>query len=168
MRALVQKVSRADVKVEGEVRGAIDRGFLILLGVSHSDSAREAEWLADKIVNLRIFEDEAGKMNLSLLEVGGSALVVSQFTLFGDCRKGRRPSFTGAARPDLAVPLYEHFVARLRSVLAKVETGVFQTHMDVSLTNDGPVTLWLDTEELTTNARSGPSAQSSPDNPGRS
>jgi len=148
LRALVQKVSRADVKVEGEVRGSIERGFLILLGVGHSDTLKEAEWLADKVVNLRIFEDEAGKLNLSLLEVGGAALVVSQFTLFGDCKKGRRPSFIGAARPELAVPLYEHFVARLRSVLPRVETGVFQTHMDVSLTNDGPVTLWLDTAEL--------------------
>ena len=148
MRALIQKVSRADVKVQGEVRGAIERGFLILLGVGQNDTAKEAEWLADKVTNLRIFEDEGGKLNLSLLEVGGSALVVSQFTLFGDCKKGRRPSFTGAARPELAVPLYEHFVARLRTVLPRVETGVFQTHMDVSLVNDGPVTLWLDTAEL--------------------
>lgn len=148
MRALVQKVSRAEVKVEGEVRGSIQQGFLILLGVGQSDSTKEAEWLADKVVNLRIFEDEAGKLNRSLLEVGGAALVVSQFTLFGDCKKGRRPSFTGAARPELAVPLYEHFVARLRKVLTRVETGVFQTHMDVSLTNDGPVTLWLDTADL--------------------
>lgn len=156
MRALVQKVSRAEVKVEGEVRGAIERGFLILLGVGQTDTAQEADWLADKVVNLRIFEDEAGKMNLSLLDVGGAALVVSQFTLFGDCKKGRRPSFTGAARPDLAVPLYEHFVNRLRKVLHRVETGVFQTHMDVSLTNDGPVTLWLDTEELTGSVRNSP------------
>lgn len=148
MRALIQKVSRADVKVGGEVRGSIERGFLILLGVGQNDTAKEAEWLADKVVHLRIFEDEAGKLNLSLLDVGGSALVVSQFTLFGDCKKGRRPSFTGAARPELAVPLYDHFVARLKSVLPRVETGVFQTHMDVSLVNDGPVTLWLDTDEL--------------------
>lgn len=130
------------------MRGSIQQGFLILLGVGQSDSTKEAEWLADKVVNLRIFEDEAGKLNRSLLEVGGAALVVSQFTLFGDCKKGRRPSFTGAARPELAVPLYEHFVARLRKVLTRVETGVFQTHMDVSLTNDGPVTLWLDTADL--------------------
>ena len=148
MRALIQKVSRADVKVQGEVRGAIERGFLILLGVSQNDTVKEAEWLAEKVVNLRIFEDEGGKLNLSLLDVGGSALVVSQFTLFGDCKKGRRPSFTGAARPELAVPLYELFVARLLAVLPKVETGVFQTHMDVSLVNDGPVTLWLDTDDL--------------------
>ena len=148
MRALIQKVSRAEVKVEGEVRGAIERGFLILLGVAQGDSLKQADWLAEKIINLRIFEDQQGKLNLSLLEVAGEALVVSQFTLFGDCRKGRRPSFTQAARPEVAVPLYEHFVAKLRAALPKVATGVFQTHMDVSLTNDGPVTLWLDTDEL--------------------
>lgn len=137
------------MEVEGRVRGQIGRGFLILLGVGQTDTPKEADWLADKVANLRIFEDDQGKLNLSLLEVGGEALVVSQFTLFADCKKGRRPSFTGAARPELAVPLYDHFVTRLRGMVAKVETGVFQTHMDVSLTNDGPVTLWLDTAELT-------------------
>ena len=148
MRALIQKVSQANVKVEGEIRGSIGRGFLILLGVGQQDTVRQADWLADKVINLRIFEDEQGKMNLSLLEVGGEALVVSQFTLFADCRKGRRPSFTQAARPEVAVPLYEHFVDQLRAKLPKVATGVFQTHMDVSLNNDGPVTLWLDTADL--------------------
>ena len=148
MRALIQKVSQANVKVEGEIRGSIGRGFLILLGVGQQDTVRQAEWLADKVIDLRIFEDEQGKMNLSLLEVGGEALVVSQFTLFADCRKGRRPSFTQAARPEVAVPLYEHFVDQLRAKLPKVATGVFQTHMDVSLNNDGPVTLWLDTADL--------------------
>jgi D-tyrosyl-tRNA(Tyr) deacylase len=148
LRALIQKVSQANVKVEGEIRGSIGRGFLILLGVGQQDTVRQAEWLADKVINLRIFEDEQGKMNLSLLEVGGEALVVSQFTLFADCRKGRRPSFTQAARPEVAVPLYEHFVDQLRAKLPKVATGVFQTHMDVSLNNDGPVTLWLDTADL--------------------
>lgn len=148
MRALIQKVSQANVKVDGEIRGSIGRGFLILLGVGQEDTTRQADWLADKVVNLRIFEDEQGKMNLSLLEVGGEALVVSQFTLFADCRKGRRPSFTQAARPEVAVPLYEHFVDQLRAKLPKVATGVFQTHMDVSLTNDGPVTLWLDSADL--------------------
>jgi D-tyrosyl-tRNA(Tyr) deacylase len=148
LRALVQKVTQSAVHVEGELRGQIGPGLLILLGVGAEDTTAEADWLADKVANLRIFEDEQGKMNLSVLDKGGSALVVSQFTLFGDCRKGRRPSFTGAARPELAVPLYEHFVQRLRQVLPKVDTGVFQTHMEVSLTNDGPVTLWLDTAEL--------------------
>lgn len=148
MRALVQRVSRASVRVEGTERGKCGKGFLILLGVGAEDQARHADWLADKIANLRVFEDEQGKMNLSLLDVGGEALVVSQFTLWGDCRKGRRPSFTGAARPEQAVPLYEAFVARLRGLLPHVDTGVFQTHMDVELVNDGPVTLWLDTDEL--------------------
>ncbi|MBT9581943.1 D-tyrosyl-tRNA(Tyr) deacylase [bacterium] len=148
MRALIQKVSQANVKVDGEIRGSIGRGFLILLGVGQEDTTRQADWLADKVVHLRVFEDDQGKMNLSLLEVGGEALVVSQFTLFADCRKGRRPSFSQAARPEAAVPLYEHFVAKLQSLLPKVATGVFQTHMDVSLTNDGPVTLWLDTADL--------------------
>ena len=141
-------MTQSAVQVEGEVRGEIGPGLLILLGVGAQDTVAEADWLAEKVVNLRIFEDEQGKMNLSLLDKGGSALVVSQFTLFGDCRRGRRPSFSGAARPELAIPLYEHFVERLRQVLPKVDTGVFQTHMEVSLINDGPVTLWLDTDEL--------------------
>lgn len=148
MRALVQKVSRASVRVEGQVRGEIGRGFLILLGVGQGDETKQSEWLADKISNLRIFEDEQGKMNLSLADVGGEALVVSQFTLFADCSRGRRPSFTQAARPEQAVPLYEAFVAALRKNVPKVDTGVFQTHMDVELVNDGPVTLWLDTDQL--------------------
>lgn len=148
MRALVQKVSRASVRVEGQVRGEIGRGFLILLGVGQGDDTKQSEWLADKISNLRIFEDEQGKMNLSLADVGGEALVVSQFTLFADCSRGRRPSFTQAARPEHAVPLYEAFVAALRKNVPKVDTGVFQTHMDVELVNDGPVTLWLDTDQL--------------------
>lgn len=148
MRAVLQRVSRASVTVEGEVTGRINRGYLILLGVSPEDTPRELDKLADKILNLRIFEDADGKMNLSLLDVQGSALVVSQFTLFGDCRKGRRPSFTGAARPEHAVPLYEAFVDKLRGQLPHVGTGVFGAHMDVELVNDGPVTLWLDTDEL--------------------
>jgi D-aminoacyl-tRNA deacylase len=148
LRALVQKVSRACVRVQGEVRGEIGRGFLILLGVGHQDAARQSEWLAEKVANLRVFEDEQGKMNLSLADVGGEALVVSQFTLFADCRRGRRPSFTDAARPEQAVPLYEAFVNALRKSVPKVDTGVFQTHMDVELVNDGPVTLWLDTDQL--------------------
>lgn len=148
MRALIQRVARANVRVEGQIRGQIDRGFLVLLGVGADDSEIQADWLAEKTAHLRIFEDEQGKMNLSLVEVEGGALVVSQFTLFGDCRRGRRPSFTQAARPEQATRLYERFVSRLRQSVKRVETGVFQTHMEVELVNDGPVTLWLDTEEL--------------------
>ncbi len=146
MRALIQKVSQASVSVENQVRGAIGPGFLILLGVGHTDTSKEADWLAEKVAHLRIFEDEQGKMNRSLVEVGGEALVVSQFTLFADCSRGRRPSFTGAAPPERATELYEYFVGKLRGLVSKVETGVFQTHMQVGLVNSGPVTIWLDTE----------------------
>lgn len=146
MRALVQKVSQASVSVDDQVRGAIGPGFLILLGVGHADTTKEADWLAEKVAYLRIFEDEQGKMNRSLVEVGGEALVVSQFTLFADCSRGRRPSFTGAAPPERATELYEYFVGKLRGLVSKVETGVFQTHMQVGLVNSGPVTIWLDTD----------------------
>jgi D-tyrosyl-tRNA(Tyr) deacylase len=146
VRALIQRVTRAEVVVDKETVGAIDQGVVILLGVGAGDETRQAEWLAEKIANLRIFEDSEGKMNLSLVDVGGGALVVSQFTLFGDCRKGRRPSFAGAARPEAADALYGQFVSKMRTLVDRVETGRFQTHMEVSLTNDGPVTLWLDTE----------------------
>lgn len=146
MRALVQRVSQARVRVEGTVRSEIGKGFLILLGVGQGDGSSQARWLAEKVANLRVFEDEAGKMNLSLLDVGGAALVVSQFTLFGDCRKGRRPSFVDAARPEEAEKLYQEFVTHLRPLVGTVGEGVFQTHMEVELTNDGPVTLWLDTD----------------------
>lgn len=149
MRALIQRVSQARVRVDGTVRSEIGQGYLILLGVGQGDGSAQARWLAEKIANLRIFEDEAGKMNLSLLDVGGAALVVSQFTLFGDCKKGRRPSFVDAARPEDAVKLYEEFVAFLRPMVGNVGEGVFQTHMEVELVNDGPVTLWLDTAVLT-------------------
>jgi len=146
VRALVQKVSHASVSVDDQVRGAIGPGFLILLGVGHADTTKEADWLAEKVAHLRIFEDEQGKMNRSLVEVGGEALVVSQFTLFADCSRGRRPSFTGAAPPERATELYEYFVGKLRGLVSKVETGVFQTHMQVGLVNSGPVTIWLDTD----------------------
>ena len=149
MRALVQRVSQAKVVVADQVSGQIERGYLILLGVGANDTAKEAQYLVEKIVNLRIFEDSEGKMNLSLLDIKGGALVVSQFTLFADTRKGRRPSFTGAARPELAVELYQVFVDKMKQLVSPVGTGVFQAHMDVSLTNDGPVTIWLDTAELT-------------------
>ena len=147
MRAVVQRVASAGVKVAGEIVGEIDRGFLVLLGVGTDDADADAVALAEKIAGLRIFEDDAGKMNLALDDVGGQMLVVSQFTLFGDCRKGRRPSFVEAARPEKAELLYETFVAEVRGQGINVETGRFQTHMDVSLVNDGPVTLLLDSRK---------------------
>ena len=146
MRAVVQRVSSARVEIDGEVAGSIGRGLLVLLGVGQGDSEKQAHWLADKIAGLRIFEDDAGKMNLSVEEVGGSALVVSQFTLYGDCRKGRRPSFTGAAPPEEADRLYQVFVARLKERGLPVATGVFQAMMQVHLVNDGPVTVVVETE----------------------
>lgn len=148
MRAVVQRVSAAQVTVDGVVVGAIQRGFLILLGITHTDGETEAAYLARKVAGLRVFEDQAGKMNLGLAEVGGAALVVSQFTLYGDVRKGRRPSFVDAARPEQAAPLYERFCALLAAVGIPVAQGVFQAHMAVQLVNDGPVTLWLDTVQL--------------------
>jgi D-tyrosyl-tRNA(Tyr) deacylase len=145
MRAVVQRVSRALVTVEGEVVGAIDRGIMILLGVTHGDGEEQARWLANKIAGLRIYEDAQGKMNLGLLEVGGEALVVSQFTLYGDCRKGRRPSFTHAARPEVAEPLCERFIELLHEAgVGRVESGVFGAHMMVEIHNDGPVTLIIE------------------------
>ena len=134
------------MEVDGRTVASIGRGLLVLLGVAQGDGERQAEWLADKIAGLRIFEDEAGKMNLSVQDVGGSALVVSQFTLLGDCRKGRRPSFSDAAPPEEADRLYQRFVERVRAGGLRVETGVFQARMGVHLVNDGPVTLVLDTE----------------------
>jgi D-tyrosyl-tRNA(Tyr) deacylase len=148
MRACIQRVSEASVTVAGEVTGRIGRGLVVLLGVGTQDGAAEVEWLAEKLVNLRIFEDDEGKMNRSLVDVGGAMLVVSQFTLFGDARKGRRPSFTEAAPPELASRLYEEFVARVRGLGVEVQTGVFRAHMDVALVNDGPVTLWIDTADV--------------------
>ncbi len=145
MRAVVQRVSAARVEVDGEVVGSIAGGLVVLLGVARGDGEREAAWLADKIAGLRIFEDDAGKMNVSVQDAGGSLLVVSQFTLLGDCRKGRRPSFTEAAPPEEAERLYQRFVARLREGGLHVETGVFQARMAVNLVNDGPVTLLLET-----------------------
>jgi D-tyrosyl-tRNA(Tyr) deacylase len=140
-------VSEARVTVVGIVTGQIERGLVVLLGVGQGDGPAEVEWLAEKIVGLRIFEDDAGKMNRSLAEVGGAMLVVSQFTLYGDARRGRRPSFTAAAPPELAEQLYAEFVERVRSAGIEVATGKFREHMDVSLVNDGPVTIWIDTAE---------------------
>lgn len=144
MRALLQRVTEARVTVDGNVTGEIGPGLLVLLGVSKLDTEADAEFVAQKVLNLRIFEDENGKMNRSLLDTGGAMLVVSQFTLYGDCRKGRRPSFDDAAPAGQARALYEHFVAIARRSV-RVETGVFQAHMAVSLVNDGPVTLLVET-----------------------
>jgi D-tyrosyl-tRNA(Tyr) deacylase len=144
MRILLQRVSRAEVRVGDRVTGRIGRGFLLLLGVTHADGTEQAEWMADKVAGLRLFGDHEDKMNLSLGDVGGAALVVSQFTLYGDSRKGRRPSFIDAARPELAEPLYRQFVSLLRDRGLTVETGEFGAMMDVELVNDGPVTLWLE------------------------
>ena len=147
MRAVVQRVARASVTVEGKVVGAIQHGLMVLLGVTHEDGEEQASWLANKVAGLRIFDDEAGKMNLSVTDVGGSALVVSQFTLYGDARRGRRPSFTDAARPETAEPLCDRFVERLREAgVGYVESGVFGAQMMVEIHNDGPVTLILERE----------------------
>jgi len=148
MRAVIQRVSRAEVRVGDEVTGKIDHGILLLLGVSSDDTERDAEYLLEKTVNLRIFEDRDGKMNLSLLETGGELLVVSQFTLYGDTRRGRRPSFIRSAPPDRANELYEYFVRSAREQVANVATGRFQAMMDVELINDGPVTIMLDSEKV--------------------
>lgn len=147
MRAVVQRVTRARVTVDSRVAGEIQSGLLILLGVGREDTAESARYLAEKIANLRIFPDDAGKMNRSLVESGGSALVISQFTLYGDTRGGRRPSYIQAASPETASRLYEEFVRCLRSFDIAVETGVFQAHMEVELINDGPVTILLDSEK---------------------
>ena len=144
MRAVVQRVSRASVNVDGEIVGAIERGLLVLLGVGQDDSERDAEYLAEKIAGLRIFEDENERMNLSVQDVGGAVLAVSQFTLYGDVRKGKRPSFDAAARPERAKELYEYFVAQARGRGIRCETGIFQAMMQVELVNDGPVTILLD------------------------
>lgn len=148
MRACVQRVSQASVTVTGQVTGKIECGLLVLLGVAAADVDEDAQQLAQKIVELRIFPDNEGKMNRSLIEAGGAMLVVSQFTLLGDCRKGRRPSFTEAAPPEEAQRLYEKFVSTVKGQGVHVETGRFREHMDVALVNDGPVTLLLDTRTL--------------------
>lgn len=144
MRAVVQRVSQASVTVEGQTIGAIEKGLVIFIGVTHDDTEEDARWLAQKIAHLRIFEDATSKFNLSALDVGARALVVSQFTLYGDARRGRRPDFIAAARPDVAEPLIERFIALLREQGLHVETGKFQAHMLVHLINDGPVTILLD------------------------
>lgn len=147
MRAVVQRVSRASVSVNGDIVGRIGGGLLVLLGVAETDQTPAADYLVEKVLGLRIFEDDAGKMNLSLRETGGSLLVVSQFTLYGDVRRGRRPSFDEAARPEKAQQLYVYFVERVRAQGIRCETGQFQATMQVELVNDGPVTILLDSEK---------------------
>lgn len=148
MRVLLQRVQRASVTVEGEVVGSIGPGLLLFVGVGQGDTDEHSSYLASKIANLRIFQDDAGRMNRSLLDAGGGALVVSQFTLFADVRKGRRPSFTGAADPGDAAQLVDHFVGQLEQLGVMTEQGIFGAMMAVDLVNDGPVTIWLDTSEL--------------------
>lgn len=144
MRALLQRVSRAEVRVDGSVVGRIDRGILVLVGFTAGDSEPAVDWMADKVCDLRIFGDDQGKMNLSVVETGGAVLAVSQFTLYGDAQAGRRPSFIAAARPEIAEPLYDRFVGRIRARGVPAQTGRFGAMMDVELVNDGPVTLWLE------------------------
>lgn len=148
MRAVVQRVKRAEVRVKGSVTGRIEKGILVFLGVGQDDETGDLEYMAEKVANLRIFEDSQDKMNLSVLDIGGQALVVSQFTLFGDCRKGRRPSYSTAARPEKAMEMYERFMDLLRNKYGlKVESGVFQAEMEVDFINDGPVTLLIDSKK---------------------
>ena len=144
MRAVIQRVSRGEVSVDGKSVGSIGKGVVILLGVNINDTEKDLRYLVDKCINLRIFEDSDGKMNLSLKEVGGEALIVSQFTLYANCTKGRRPSFTEAAKPDIAVPLYEKFISEFRNAGIKTETGIFGAMMDLEIHNDGPVTVIVD------------------------
>ena len=147
MRAVIQRVKSASVTVDGELVSEIDTGLLIFIGIAHDDTEAEIDYIANKVANLRIFEDTDGKMNCSLLDIGGSALVVSQFTLYGDCRKGRRPSFIGAARPEVANELYEKFISVLDQLNIPTKGGTFQAMMDVQLVNDGPVTILLDSDK---------------------
>lgn len=148
MRLVVQKVSQSSVKIEGEIVGAIDKGYMVLVGITNGDDELLVEKMVDKLVNLRIFEDENDKLNLSLLDVGGSVLSISQFTLYANCKKGRRPSFIDAAKPDISSPLYDFFNKKLEEKGINVGRGVFGAMMEVSLINDGPVTIILDSNEL--------------------
>ncbi len=148
MRVVIQRVSQASVKVDGKVTGAIGLGLVVLVGVSGDDTAKDADYLVEKTLGLRIFPDEAGKMNRSVVDAGGALLIISQFTLYGDCRRGRRPSFDRAAAPEHARTLYEYFAQAVRDRNVTVGAGVFQAHMDVTLTNDGPVTILLDSTKL--------------------
>jgi D-tyrosyl-tRNA(Tyr) deacylase len=147
MRAVIQRVSRSSVKVDGIIQGEISQGITVLLGIRGGDTITDLQWLAEKIVHLRIFEDQQGKMNRSLADIDGEMLIISQFTLYGDCRKGRRPGFSSAAPPGIAEPLYQQFIEEVKNRQVRVATGIFQAHMEVELINDGPVTLMLDTEK---------------------
>ena len=148
MRAVIQRVKHSSVTIDGNILGEIGNGLLVLLGVTHTDTEKEVNWLAAKVKDLRIFEDEEGKMNLGLEDIKGELLVISQFTLYGNCIKGRRPGFTEAARPDLAEPLYEKFLEKCRSFGIKTECGKFGADMKVELLNDGPVTMIIDTKDI--------------------
>lgn len=148
MRLMIQRVTEAAVAVEGEVVGKIDRGFLVFWGAKEGDTEREADYLASKLCKLRIFEDEEGKMNRSLQQAGGSLLIVSQFTLYAGCKKGNRPNFINAMRPEQSKPLYEYFLRQCEKEISHVERGEFGADMKISLVNDGPVTIWMDTEEM--------------------
>lgn len=148
MRAVIQRVTDADVTVDNKITGSIGKGFVVLLGVEDGDTTADADYMVEKITGLRVFEDEEGKMNLSMMDVGGEMLAVSQFTLLGDVRKGKRPSFTKAARPEQAVELYDYFTAKVREKGVKVGEGIFQAEMLVRINNDGPVTILLDSKKL--------------------
>ncbi len=148
MRALIQRVKRASVTIDSQITGKINEGLLIFLGVGEDDTEKQVQYLVEKCTGLRIFTDEQDKMNLSVKDINGEILVVSQFTLFGDCKKGKRPSFVRAARPETAIPLYESFIAHCKNTGLNVQTGEFGADMQIELINDGPVTIWLDTEEM--------------------
>lgn len=150
MRAVIQRVSRASVKIDGAIHGEISHGMLVLLGIRGTDTVSNLQWLAEKVAHLRIFEDQQGKMNKSLADIDGEMLIISQFTLYGDCRKGRRPGFSSAAAPEIAEPLYRRFIEEVKNRQIRVSTGIFQANMEVELVNDGPVTLVLDSEKSST------------------
>ena len=146
MRVLIQRTTAASVVIEGKINGQIEKGLVLLVGICAEDTVEDIDWLVQKIASMRIFTDEEGKMNLSVQEIGGAFLVISQFTLFASTKKGNRPGFTNSAKPEVAVPLYEEFIRRLKSTGIKVETGIFGADMKVQLINDGPVTIWLDSK----------------------
>lgn len=148
MKLVLQRVKESSVTIDGQVHGAIEKGYMVLVGFASTDTKEMIDKMIDKMIHLRVFEDEQGKMNLSLLDINGSVLSISQFTLYADCRKGRRPGFTDAAKPDIAIPLYDYFNEKMKSLGIHVETGVFGADMKVSLINDGPVTIILDSEEI--------------------